>query len=54
VLLQDEAARIIGVGPSKLAKWGRGERESTRAILARVQRFPPDGSIGRAARGRRK
>ena len=36
---QKEAARQIGVDPSTLAKWERGERGPTGAFLPRVKRF---------------
>jgi transcriptional regulator with XRE-family HTH domain len=38
-LTQREAAQHIGVDPSTLARWERGEREPTGAFAARAERF---------------
>lgn len=38
-LSQKEAAKRIGVDPSTLAKWERGEREPTGRFLGRVKGF---------------
>ena len=38
-LSQRESARRIGVDPSTLARWERGEREPAGAFLARAVRF---------------
>jgi len=38
-LSQKEAARRLGVDPSTLARWERGEREPAGALLNRVERF---------------
>lgn len=38
-LTQEDAARHLGVDPSTLAKWERGEREPTGVLLGRVKRF---------------
>jgi transcriptional regulator with XRE-family HTH domain len=38
-LTQKEAAHRIGVDPSTLAKWERGEREPTGDYAARAERF---------------
>ena len=43
----------IGVDPSTLARWERGEREPTGAFLERVKRFLHEGTKpARGARGR--
>jgi transcriptional regulator with XRE-family HTH domain len=41
-LSQKEAAGRMGVDPSTLAKWERGEREPANGFLARVERFLRD------------
>ena len=38
-LSQEEAARRLGVDPSTLARWERGEREPTGTLAATVERF---------------
>ena len=38
-LTQGESARRIGVDPSTLARWERGERQPTGALLKRAERF---------------
>ena len=42
-LWQEEAATRVGVDPSTLAKWERGEHQPAGAILSRVRRFLEDG-----------
>jgi transcriptional regulator with XRE-family HTH domain len=37
--MQGESARRIGVDPSTLARWERGERQPTGALLKRAERF---------------
>jgi ribosome-binding protein aMBF1 (putative translation factor) len=44
-LSQKEAAERVGVDPSTLAKWERGEREPQGAFLGRVKRFLQDGEV---------
>ena len=41
-LSQKEMARSLGINPSTLARWERGEREPTGMFLSRVQRFLVD------------
>ena len=36
---QKQAARMLAVDPTTLARWERGEREPTREFLGRVERF---------------
>jgi transcriptional regulator with XRE-family HTH domain len=38
-LSQKASAQRLGVDPSTLAKWERGEREPTGALLSRLTRF---------------
>jgi transcriptional regulator with XRE-family HTH domain len=38
-LSQKASAERLGIDPSTLAKWERGEREPTGALLTRVKRF---------------
>jgi transcriptional regulator with XRE-family HTH domain len=38
-LSQEASAKRLGLDPSTLAKWERGEREPTGALLSRVKRF---------------
>jgi site-specific DNA recombinase len=38
-LTQRDAAKLIGVDPCTLARWERGERQPTGALLAQAQRF---------------
>jgi len=48
-LTQKEAAKRMDVDPSTLARWERGEREPTGALLARATRFlsePEGGRLG--------
>jgi transcriptional regulator with XRE-family HTH domain len=48
-LSQKEAAERIGVDPSTLAKWERGEREPAGGFLGRVKRFLEDDGMQRMA-----
>jgi transcriptional regulator with XRE-family HTH domain len=41
-LSQSEAAKLLGVDQSKLARWERGEPEPAGALLARAERFLDD------------
>ena len=46
-LTREESARRIGVDPSTLAKWERGEREPAGAFAARAERLlPSDEDLG--------
>ena len=48
-LSQKEMARSLGIDPSTLARWERGEREPTGMFLSRVQRFLIDEEeVGRS------
>jgi transcriptional regulator with XRE-family HTH domain len=49
-LSQRGAAKRLGVDPSTLAKWERGEREPTGALLGRAERFLDDEEAGLEAR----
>ena len=48
-LSQKESAERLGVDPSTLAKWERGEREPTGVFVARVKRFLGDEGTQRLA-----
>jgi helix-turn-helix protein len=48
-LTQKEAAKLLGVDPSTLARWERGEREPEGGVAGRVEgflgeRFPSTGA----------
>ena len=47
-LSQKEATERIGVDPSTLAKWERGEREPAGGFLERVKRFLDGGGERRS------
>jgi DNA-binding transcriptional regulator YiaG len=47
-LSQKESAERLGVDPSTLAKWERGEREPAGGFLARVERFLQDDAGSRS------
>jgi transcriptional regulator with XRE-family HTH domain len=47
-LSQNVAARELGVDPSMLARWERGEREPTGRSLPRLTRFFDTGQTDRA------
>ncbi len=49
-LSQKEAARRLGVDPSTLARWERGEREPAGGLLGRAERFLDDAGAGLEAR----
>ena len=49
-ITQKEAARLMEVDPSTLARWEHGEREPTGAFAVRVTRFLTDGE-GQTAKG---
>ena len=49
-LSQEESAKRLGVDPSTLAKWERGERKPGGVFLGRVKRFLEDGDEAGARR----
>lgn len=49
-LSQSASARLIGVDPSTLARWERGEKQPTGRFLASVNRFLADGSASPSMR----
>ena len=42
-LTQSEAAKLIGIDPSTLARWERGEKAPTGLLQARIERFLKEG-----------
>ena len=52
-LSQQEMAWSLGIDPSTLARWERGEREPTGMFLSRVQRFLIDEEEARRSDSRR-
>jgi predicted transcriptional regulator len=52
-LSQKEAAKRLGVDPSTLAKWERGERKPAGLFLGRVKRFLGDGGTEKGRSPRR-
>ena len=49
-LSQEESAKRLGVDPSTLARWERGEREPAGAFLQRVKSFLQEGKVSDARR----
>jgi transcriptional regulator with XRE-family HTH domain len=49
-MTREEAAKRLGVDPSTLAKWERGEREPAGALLGRVERFLDEAEAELGAR----
>ena len=44
-ITQEDSAKRLGVDPSTLARWERGQREPTGTLLNRVKQFLKDETV---------